>query len=88
MVIQGLNEGEVYFSGNLNDVVITGINEYVDLSLSVAGIYIMDHERFYPVAGKVVLSDFDKLIGSYFTSADFSALNDFYIGDVRNIYIY
>lgn len=88
MVIQGLDDGGVYFSGNLTDVVITGINEYVDISLSVAGTYIMRHERFYPVAGEVILSDFDKLINCYFTPADFSALNDFYTGDIRNIYIY
>ena len=88
MVIQGLDDGGVYFSCNLTDVVITGINEYVDISLSVAGTYIMRHERFYPVAGEVILSDFDKLISCYFTPADFSALNDFYKGDVRNIYIY
>lgn len=88
MVIQGLDDGGVYFSGNLTDVAITGINEYVDINLSVAGTYIMSHERFYPVAGKVILLDFDKLINCYFTPADFSALNDFYAGDIRNIYIY
>ena len=88
MVIQGLDDGGIYFSGNLTDVVITGINEYVDINLSIAGTYIMNHERFYPVAGKVILPDFDKLIGSYFTPVDLTALNDFYTGGIRNIYIY
>ena len=36
MVIQGFDNGKVYFSGNLKNVAITGVNEYVDLKLEFA----------------------------------------------------
>lgn len=88
MVIQGFDNGKVYFSGNLKNVAITGVNEYVDIDLNVAGTDVMSHERFYPVAGKVLLADFGKLIDCYFESADFSMPGDVYTGNARNVRIY
>lgn len=88
MVIQGFDNGKVYFSGNLKNVAITGVNEYVDIDLNVAGTDVMSHERFYPVAGKVLLADFGKLIDCYFESADFSTPGDVYTGNARNVRIY